>query len=70
MMSQKKNFRSHRCRDQESLLIKQRKDGNIVCNSDMGVGTSDYLCGEKVGWGFGWNLPGESAPPYSDTWYI
>jgi hypothetical protein len=35
----KKNFRTDKSRDQESLLLKQ--DRNIVDNPDMSVGTSD-----------------------------
>jgi hypothetical protein len=58
ILSPKKNFRTHRGRDQESGKAKQRKDRNRVQSPDMGLGTSDKRCkecsnirGKKVGWG-------------------
>jgi hypothetical protein len=56
-----KEFRTHGGIDQESLLVKQNKDRNIVHSPDMGAGTSDNRCngcsnirgiyGGNVGWG-------------------
>jgi hypothetical protein len=47
----KKNFWTHQGRDQENLLVKQRRERNIVHDPNMGADTSDNRCkGEKVGW--------------------
>jgi hypothetical protein len=56
---------------------RQRKGRNIVHNPYMGADTYNNRCnkycnirgiyGEKVGWGFGSNLPKERVPLYSDT---